>query len=154
MAVDPIPLTRKEVLARLGDFSFELLTLVPDKMDRETMYRWVRQEPINAPPVFQYLGANPRDETATAHQDIWTVAGVLYPEVSGRIDHLKKLRDIALSGKPQRFVYADTVLGQNLGLCIIHRIKESRTIFYGDGIPRKIEFTLELEKFSAQSTAQ
>ncbi len=74
-----------------------------------------------------------------------TISGAFYPEFSGQMDHLKKLRDIAVMGKPQRLIYADTQIGQNLGLWIIHKIKESRSIFYGDGIPRRIEFSLELE---------
>src|SRR6476620_8909566 len=100
--LEPLPLLRKEVLARIGDFSFEMLTLVPDKIDRETGYRWVKQEPINGVPVHQYLGA------IGPHEDRCTVSGVLYPEFSGRIDHMKKLRDMAATGKPQRLIYADT----------------------------------------------
>lgn len=146
--IDPIPLLKNEVFARIGDFSFELLSLVPDKLDRETGFRWAKQEPINALPVHQYLGAS-----GGPHEDKWTIAGVFYPEFSGRIDHLKKLRDMAASGTPQRLIYADTRLGQNLGLWIIHKIKETRTIFYGDGIPKRIEFSMELEAY-AQPAAQ
>lgn len=72
---------------------------------------------------------------------------MLYPEFSGRIDHLKILRQLGDTGQPQRLVYADTKLGQNLGLWKIKSIKESRSIFWGDGIPRKIEFTIELESY-------
>jgi phage protein U len=143
MAFDPIPLFIKQVFARLGDFSFELLTLSPEKIERETGYRWARQEPIGALPIHQYIGA--MGKTAGPSEDKLTIAGVLHPEFSGRMDHMKRLRDMAATGKPQRLIYADTEIGQNLGLWIIQRIKESRSVFYGDGIPRRIEFTLELE---------
>ncbi len=143
MAFDPIPLFNKQVFARLGDFSFELLTLSPDRVERETAYRWARQEPLGALPEWQYLGA--LGKTPGAAEDKMTISGVLHPEFSGRIDHLKKLRDMAGAGKPQRLIYADTEIGQNLGLWIILKIKETRSIFYGDGIPRRVEFSLELE---------
>lgn len=143
MALDPIPLFNKQVFGRIGDFTFELLSLTPEKMERETSYRWVKQEPIRAPVVHSYLGDS--GSAALPHEDKWTLSGVYYPEFSGRIDHLKRIRDLAAMGKPHRFVYADTQIGQNLGLVIILKVKESRSIFCGDGIPRKIEFTLELE---------
>jgi phage protein U len=143
MAFDPIPLFKKEVFARLGDFSFELLTLSPEKVERETGYRWVKLEPIGAPAIHQYIG--PMGKIAAPAEDKLIIAGVLHPEFSGRIDHLKKLRDMAATGKPLRLIYADTQIGQNMGLWIIQKIKESRSIFYGDGIPRRIEFSLELE---------
>jgi len=144
MTFDPIPLFKKQIFAKLGDFSFELLTLSPDKVDRETSYRWARQEPVGAPPVLQYLGSKD-PKKLMAHEDKMTISGVLHPEFSGRIDHLKKLREMAAAGRPHRLVYADTQLGENMGLWKIDRIKESRSIFYGDGIPRRVEFTLDLE---------
>lgn len=145
MALDPIPLFNKQVFGRLGEFTFELLSLTPEKIERDTAYRWVKQEPIGAGPVFSYLGD--KQAAQVPHEDKWTLTGTLYPEFSGRIDHLKKIRDLAAQGKPIRLVYADTQIGQNLGLVIISKIKESRSVFYGDGIPRKIDFTLELEKY-------
>ncbi len=150
MAFDPIPIFNKQVFARLGDFSFELLTLLPDRMERETSYRWARQEPLGAHPVFQYLGAIGKDTGPS--EDKVTISGVLHPEFSGRIDHLKQLREMAATGKPQRLIYADTEIGQNMGLWIIHKVKEGRSIFYGDGIPRRIEFTLELEFYGRMAT--
>ncbi len=143
MAFDPIPPFKKEVFARLGDFSFELLTITPDKVERETSFRWVRQEPIGARPIHQYVGG--AGKFLGPAEDRMTISGAFHPEFSGQMDHLKKLRDIAAMGKPQRLIYADTQIGQNLGLWIIHKIKESRSLFYGDGIPRRIEFSLELE---------
>jgi phage protein U len=143
MAFDPIPSFKKEVFARLGDFSFELLTLSPDRIERETAYRWAKQEPVGAPPIHQYIGAT--GKTTGPSEDNLTIVGILHPEFSGRIDHLKRLRDMAATGKPQRLIYADTEIGQNLGHWIIQKIKETRSIFYGDGIPRRIEFSLELE---------
>lgn len=144
MLLDTTGIIKKETFAQLGDFTFELKSLVPEKMDRETSYRWARLEPIGAMPVYQYLGATGKRPIGP-HEDKMTITGVLYPEYSGQIDHLKKLRDIAASGKPQRLIYADTQLGQNMGFWAIKSVKESRSIFWGDGVPRRIEFTLELE---------
>ncbi|MDQ3235521.1 MAG: phage tail protein [Pseudobdellovibrionaceae bacterium] len=148
--VDPIPLFRKEVLARLGDFAFELQTMVPDRIDWETGYRWARQEPIGSLPVHHYLGSTARERIGP-HESRRTISGVLYPEISGRIDHLKKLRDMAATGQPVRLIYADTKIGENLGFWIIHKIKETRSIFYADGIPKRIEFSIELEAYAQLS---
>ncbi|HYX32205.1 MAG TPA: phage tail protein [Oligoflexus sp.] len=150
--VDPIPFARKEVFARIGDFAFELLTLVPDRIDWETGYRWAKQEPISSLPVHHYLGSTDKDRLGP-NESKRTISRVLYPEISGRIDHLKKLRDMAAAGKPQRLVYADTKLGENLGLWIILKIKETRTILHADGIPKRIEFSIDLEAY-AQPPAQ
>jgi phage protein U len=141
MAFDPIPFFRKQVFAKLGDFSFELQTLTPDKVERETEYRWVRQEPLGASPVFQYLG----DLSGRPHEDKMTISGVSHPAFTGSFDQLKVLRDMASSGKPQRLIYADTKVGENLGLWIVRKIKEGRSIFIGEGVPLRVEFTLELE---------
>ncbi len=141
MAFDPIPFFRKQVFAKLGDFSFELQTLTPDKIERETEYRWARQEPLGAAPIYQFLG----DRKGRSHEDKMTISGVSHPAFTGSFDQLKKLRDMASSGKPQRLIYADTKVGENLGLWIIRKIKEGRSIFIGEGIPLRVEFTLELE---------
>lgn len=143
MLLDTTGIIKDEVFARLGDFVFRLKTLVPDKVDRETSYRWVKQEPIGARTLHHFLGSG-----EDPHEDRVTLTGVFYPEYSGRIDHLKKLRDMAATGRPQRLIYADTRLGQNMGLWKITSIKESRSFFWGDGVPRRIEFTLELEFYA------
>jgi phage protein U len=147
MLLDTTGIIKDEIFARLGDFVFKLKTLVPDKIERETSYRWAKQEPIGTRALHQFLGSG-----EDPHEDKLTLTGVLYSEYSGRIDHLKQLRDLAASGKPQRLIYADTQLGQNLGLWTIKSIKESRSFFWGDGVPRRIEFTLELEFYAPSST--
>lgn len=145
MAFDPIPIFKRQVFAKLEDFPFELLTIIPERIERDTSYRWITQEPIGARAIHQYLGAMGKNGLS-AHEDMLTLTGVYYPEFSGRIDHLQRLRDIAAKGKPVRLILADTLLGQNLGYWIILRIKETRSIFYGDGIPRRIEFSVELKR--------
>jgi phage protein U len=144
MLLDTTGIIKDEVFAKLGDFTFKLKTLVPDKIDRETSYRWVKQEPVGAAAIFQYLGAKD-PKNLVPHEEKMTLTGVLYPEYSGQIDHLKRLREMAATGKAHRLVYADTQIGQNMGLWAIKSIKESRSFFWGDGVPRRIEFTLELE---------
>lgn len=142
MSFDPIPLFNKEVFAKLGDFVFAIDGLYANKIERETTYRWVVQEPLGAPTIYQYLGD--RSPKPRPQEDKMTFSGILYPEYSGRIDQLKKLRGMAAEGKPMRLIYADTLIGENLGMWVLTKIKETRSIFVGDGIPKKIEFTLEL----------
>jgi phage protein U len=141
MAFDPIPFFRKQVFAKLGDFSFELQTLSPDRIERETDYRWVRQDPLGAAPIQQFIG----DQRGRPHEDRMTISGVSHPAFTGSFDQLKKLRDMAAAGKPLRLIYADTKVGENLGLWIIRKIKEGRSIFMAEGVPLKVEFTLELD---------
>ena len=140
--MDLLSVIKDEVWARLGEFTFKLKTLQPDKFERDTAYRWAKLDLIGRSPDHQFIG--PDEEKIT-------ISGVLYPEFSGRLDHLKKLRDLATTGKPQRLIYSDTGIGQNLGLWIIRSIKESRSTFWGDGVPRKIEFSIELESYEAIS---
>ncbi len=133
-----LPFIRKRTFAKLGDFTFELKSLVPDKLERESQYRWVRQEPLKAHPVFQFLG------TGT---EKFILTGVSYPAYAGGLSQLQKLREMASKGQPLRLSMADVKLGQNLGRWIILSIKETRTIMFGDGLPRKIEFTIEMETY-------
>jgi phage protein U len=119
-----------------------LKTLSPDKVDYETTYRWADQEPIGFHPISSFLGPD---------KERLTLSGILYPEFSGRLDHLKQIRDLGATGSAQRLIYADTQLGQNLGMWKIKSIKENRSTFWGDGVPRKIEFTIELESYAQRA---
>jgi phage protein U len=141
MTFDPIPFFRKQIFAKLGGFSFELQTLTPERIERETEYRWVRQDPLGAAPIQQFLG----DKKGRPHEERMTISGVSHPAFTGSFDQLKKLRDMAAAGKPLRLIYADTKVGENLGLWIIRKIKEGRSIFIGEGVPLKVEFTIELD---------
>lgn len=129
---------KKRVLARLGSFTFELRSLAPDRIEREFSYRWTKQEPIGTHPIRQFLGVD--------SQKI-TLSGSAYPGFTGGLRPLKNIRDLADSGEPQRLIYADTALGQNLGLWIILAIRETRTLLLSDGLPQRIDFTLELESY-------
>ncbi len=129
---------RKRTFAKLGEFTFELKSLVPDRIERESQYRWVRQEPLKVHPVFQFLGAGSEE---------FILTGVSYPAFAGGLSHLQKLREMASKGEPQRLSMADVKLGQNLGRWIVLSIKETRTIMFGDGLPRKIKFTIEMETY-------
>ena len=133
-----LPFIRQKTFARLGDFTFELKSLVPDRIDRETNLRWARHQPIGTHPVLQFLGSD---------VEKFTLTGFSFPAYAGGLSQLQKLRDLAARGEPLRLVYADVKLSQNLGRWIIHSIKETRTIMFGDGLPRKIEFTVELDSY-------
>lgn len=51
------------------------------------------------------------------------------------------------AGIPYRFIAADSESAQNLGRWIIDMIRDARTIFTSDGMPLKVDFTLELKSY-------
>jgi uncharacterized protein len=138
-----IPFLKKTVTAKIGSFLFELRSITPDKIDRRAKYRWARHDIFGMHPRFQFLGPEAQDIV---------ISGVCYPAFGSGIGHMAKLRELADTGEPQRFIYADTALGQNLGLWVITSVSEVRTHLI-DGLPQKIEFTVELSSYEKQAAA-
>mgnify|MGYP001558160362 CR=1 FL=1 len=131
-------LLRKSYLAKLGDFVFDLESLPFQKLDRDSAYRWASLSVFGREPLKHYLG--PDSEKIN-------ISGTIYPHFRGGLGQIDKLRSMARQGKPFLLVAMDSKIGQSLGQWIIKAIKEARTIFLDNGVPQKIEFTLEIESY-------
>lgn len=125
-------------MAKLGPFMFGIGTAAFQQLQRVSTYKWVAQERVGRKPAQQNTGQG---------ADTITLSGVIYPHYYGGLGQIKAMRDMAETGRPMQLVYAFEVVGQFAGQWCITEIKETRTVFFADGTPRKIEFDLTLVEY-------
>lgn len=116
----------------LGQFVFSLSTLAYQDFQRQTQWRHPSNSRVGARPARQYAG--PGDDTIT-------LQGLLAPELTGSIDSLDKLREMADTGAAWPLVEGT---GRVYGLYAIEQLSEDKTLFFQDGASRRIEFTVNL----------
>lgn len=126
------------VMMQLGGFQFGINTAAYQGLSRSDEWRWPDQERFGQAPALQYTG--PGATTIT-------LDGILYPEWRGGLGQLDAMRAEAGKGKPLVLVDGR---GQALGMWVIERVDESQSIFAAGGVARRVEFTLQLKRFSAR----
>ena len=126
------------VMMQLGTFQFGINTAAYQGLSRSDEWRWPDQGRFGQAPALQYTG--PGATTIT-------LDGILYPEWRGGLGQLDAMRAEAGRGKPLVLVDGR---GQALGMWVIERVDESQSIFAAGGVARRIEFTLQLKRFSAR----
>lgn len=122
-------------LAALGWFVFALRSLPIASMSRQTDQRWRSQDRAGAPPAAQYLGPG---------EDTLTIEGTLYPELTGGPINLDRLRTMADSGKA--WILLDGQ-GHHRGRWYITSVNETRSALLGNGLARKIDFSVLLSRY-------
>lgn len=78
----------------------------------------------------------PRDDSIT-------LPGIIFPELAGTTLSLDALRLMANTGKAWPMIEGT---GRIYGLWVIESLSETKTVFFRDGTPRRIEFTLSLKR--------
>lgn len=122
------------MMMALGMFVFSLHTLAYQELQRQTEWRH---------PSSSRVGTNPARQFAGRGDDTLTLPGILLPELAGSLLSLDALREMANTGKAYPMVEGS---GRILGLWVIERLSETRTLFFPDGTPRRIEFSLGLTR--------
>ncbi|MCY1408159.1 Phage P2 GpU [compost metagenome] len=122
------------MMLALGMFIFSLHTAAYQEMQRQTDWRHPSTSRVGAQPARQFLGRG---------EDAITLPGVLLPELAGTVLSLDALRTMADTGKAWSLVEGS---GRVLGLWVIEKITETRTLFFPDGAARRIEFSIELKR--------
>lgn len=84
--------------------------------------------------AYQFLGVG---------EENITLAGVLYPELTGGKLTMTTLRMMAEEGRAWPLLDGT---GMIYGMYVISRVSETGSIFFADGTPRKIDFTLSLTR--------
>lgn len=118
----------------LGQFVFSLSTLAYQDFQRQTQWRHPSNSRVGARPARQYAG--PGDDNIT-------LQGLLAPELTGSVDSLDKLREMADTGAAWPLVEGT---GRVYGLYAIEQLSEGKTLFFQDGASRRIEFTINLTR--------
>lgn len=129
---------KKPYMAKLGPFQFSIETAAFDTLQHNASYKWQGKERIGRTPAQQFTG--PEAETIT-------LGGAIYPHYKGGIKQIGLMRALAKTGQPQPLIYAFERVGQYCGKWCITSVDETRTVFFDDGSPRKIEFNLTLVEY-------
>lgn len=123
------------VMMQLGSFQFGINTAAYQTLQRSQEWRWPSQELFNKPPILQYIGKG---------SESITIPGVIYPEWKGGTGQVKAMCVLADTGVPLTMIDG---LGNVMGLWVIEKIDENQSIFTGEGIARKAEFTIQLRRY-------
>lgn len=118
----------------LGMFVFMRQTLPHQTLQRDAEYRWPSNSRVGKRDSFQFLG--PGEEKIT-------LAGTLYPELTGGKLSMTSIRLMADQGRAWPLLDGT---GTIYGMYVINNISETGSLFFADGTPRKIDFTLTLTR--------
>jgi len=122
------------MMLALGMFVFMRQTLPYQNMQRETSYRWPSNSRIGKRDAFQFLGVG---------EEKITLSGVLYPELTGGRLTMTTVRQMADEGRAWPLLDGS---GTIYGMYVINSVSETGSLFFADGSPRKIDFTLTLTR--------
>lgn len=122
------------MMCALGMFVFSLSTAAYQELQRQTDWRHASNNRVGAAPARQFVGRG---------DDSITLPGIIFPELAGRALSLDALRLMANTGKAWPMVEGS---GRIYGLWVIESLSETKTIFFSNGTPRRIEFTLSLKR--------
>ncbi|MBD9400829.1 phage tail protein [Comamonas sp. CMM02] len=118
----------------LGLFVFSLNTLTYQELQRRTAWKHPTQSIVGGRDASQFLGAG---------EDIISLSGSMVPEFAGQPASLDELRRMANTGQAWPLVEGS---GTVYGAYVITDLQETKTLFFVDGTPRKIEFSLSLRR--------
>lgn len=118
----------------LGMFVFMRETIAYQSFDRSVSWKYPSNSRIGKRNATQYVGLG--DENIS-------MSGVLLPEITGGKLSLLALEMMADSGRAWPLIEGT---GTIYGFYIIESMKQTNTIFFQDGAPRRIEFSIELKR--------
>ncbi|MFW0258293.1 phage tail protein [Klebsiella pneumoniae] len=122
------------MMLALGMFVFMRQTLPHQTLQRDAEYRWPSNSRVGKRDSFQFLG--PGEEKIT-------LAVTLYPELTGGKLTMTAIRLMADQGRAWPLLDGT---GTIYGMYVINNISETGSLFFADGTPRKIDFTLTLTR--------
>ncbi len=128
-----------EILMTLGGFQFAITTAAHESLQRDTAYRWEKQERLGREPAMQFIGPG---------EDKITLQGRIYPHYRGGLEQIDTMRELAGEGEPLQLVDG---LGRVMGPYCILRITEGQQTYVGPGIPRRQDFTMELVRYGSDT---
>ncbi|GHS91596.1 tail assembly protein [Alphaproteobacteria bacterium] len=122
------------MMLALGDYFFSGDTASYQNKAESRNYRWEPQNVIGQCPLYHYMGPGEQD---------LKLDGVVYSDYHDGLSQLPLMKQAAAKGEPLMLVDG---LGNVLGRWVITRLEEKQTTFCANGLPRKVEFSLDLKK--------
>ena len=129
------------VMMQLGSFQFGIATAAYQELQRSTEWRWPSQDRFGKMAALQFTGPG---------ADTITLPGVVFPEWNGGVVQLDAMRALGDAGQPHALVGGD---GASLGKWVVERVDEGQTVFAANGVPRRMEFTLQLRRYPEEAAA-
>ncbi|WP_249962224.1 phage tail protein [Histophilus somni] len=123
------------MLMSLGMFVFGLHTAPFEQLSRNSQWRWQSHNRTGADLAYQFTGRG---------EESITLTGVLMPEISGGVDQLDMLRQMADQGEPHLLTAGS---GEVYGYYVIESLSENHSALLIDGTAQKIEFSLALKRY-------
>ncbi len=118
----------------LGLYVFMLRTVPYQELQYQRSWRYAANSRVNRRLSTQFLGPD---------NDSLTLSGVLLPEVTGGRLSLLVLEQMAELGKAWPLIEGS---GTIYGMFVIEGLSQTKTEFFANGIPHRIEFTLTLKR--------
>ncbi|WP_336933329.1 phage tail protein [Acinetobacter bereziniae] len=123
----------------LGMFPFSIPTAAYQQLQRSTNWRHPSNSRVGDMPAYQFLGRG---------EDTISLEGSIVPEFGSQMS-ITALRTMGDTGKAFPLISGT---GKVLGLYLINDLQETQTIFFKNGLPRKIEFSLKLTQAQKSGT--
>lgn len=130
-----------KALSTLGDYMFSLETAAFQDYGRDVDYRWQQHDRLGREPAQQFMGRG---------TDAITLKGEIYPTFKGGLGQLDSMRESADKGEPLQYIDGR---GNVIGNYCIKSVKETGTVFFENGAPRKITFDLHLVRYGDDEMA-
>lgn len=124
-----------EAMLQLGRFVFAPAGATFDELSRTRAFRWAAQERLGRRPARQFLG--PGEESIA-------IQGRIYPHFRGGLGQIDAMAAEAGRGEPLELTDSR---GETWGTWCIDRIEETRRELIAGGLPRRIDFTLNLSRY-------
>lgn len=118
----------------LGLYVFGMKTTPYQQLQKQIGWRHPSTSRVGKSPARQFIGKG---------DSIITLSGVLYPELTGGKISLMALEMMGDSGKAWPLIEGT---GLYYGLYVIEGMTQTDSIFFPDGAPRKIEFSMKLTR--------
>ena len=122
------------MMMTLGFFVFDVKTAPYQQLQRQTAWRLAKIDRVGARPLYQFIGSD---------EDTITLSGTLMPEITGGRVTLDGLRQMANTGKAWPLIEGT---GQFYGNWTITSISEDASVHMRDGMPRRIDFSLQITR--------
>ncbi|MDV8157480.1 phage tail protein [Acinetobacter bereziniae] len=123
----------------LGMFPFSIPTAAYQQLQRSTNWRHPSNSRVGDMPAYQFLGRG---------EDTISLEGSIVPEFGSQMS-ITALRTMGDTGKAFPLISGT---GKVFGLYLINDLQETQTIFFKNGLPRKIEFSLKLTQAQKSGT--
>lgn len=126
---------QQSAMMALGYFVFMRSTIPYQNTSRDMQWR----HPTNA-----VVGAMPKSQFTGKEGETMEISGELYPEITGGKLSLLALEMMAEEGAAYPLISGADFMLQ--GWFVITQIRREETVFFSDGTPREISFTLSLQR--------